>query len=1117
MVTIRIIFLTFTPESTIMSTIPPLKILKASAGSGKTFSLAAQYLILLFAGEHKYREILAITFTNKATAEMKGRILEVLEALATGDGHTKDAASGYRQILLIAYPQWDANALQQQAAARYRKILHDYSLFAVSTIDGFTQKVIRGFTFELGIDAGYKLEMNIRKVKADLVLRLNRLLDERPDLLQWIMDYAQARIDRDENWNYRWALSELASEIFKEDFQDFDKAVSRIPGQELFTNLDRYCKTAIEEFEAAFGQRLKAAADAFVESGVDAADLRGKSRNYLGKLDRFTAADPADTIKKLEKYIHVPDEWQKGGLDGHMAALYDVLNPLLDGLQTLYAEQAPDYYLARAIDENLYYLRLLKEMSVLLAEWRRDNAAQLISDAQILLSSIGMDESGDPTFIWEKTGNRFRHFLFDEFQDTSKRQWDNLRPLLINAMGNATGLRHEHLVVGDVKQSIYRWRNGDWRILLDRAERQIGQAFHVADTASLIQQETLDTNYRSRERIVAFNNLVFEHAPVWLQQRLNDRVLKELGEMQYEQWWKPSGNHDTIIRAYHDSTQQLPLHADRAGGAVHVDFIEVANNSHRPSAVKEEALARMADTLTGWVAAGTYSPGQVGILVRTNNEAREVIQYLLDRQRETGVSFDVISGEALTLANNPAVRLLVDTLRALVGGVSDGAIYRANCVLCYNQLHDKPIAADDWLRISEGGLDRLAGLLPKPLCQQYATWMQLPLVELIETLIDAYGLRTLSQHLPYLFAFRDIIAGFATGGERGIPAFLTYWEEEGVDKALPADTDADAVEVMTIHKSKGLAFDVVMIPFCAWPVDGKANGHFWVDTADTPYALLSKAPVKYNGDLSKSSLYKAFFEEMLFNYMDALNTLYVATTRTRRHLYITAPGKKGTDEINALVAGDLLLEVLQYHADELGVTFDNGIQFGGPAAKSDSGESGQPEASISFDCYPTSGRLKTELIRPEIHAELDVLRRESARRHGQLLHELMATVSGMEGLDAALDRLQAQGLMRGDERAELRALTIATWQHPQLKAWYGGDYQHWDEQSIILTNGRTLRPDKVLVGHGETIVLDFKFTQQEDDAHRKQVADYQLVLRQLGMTNVKGYVYYGMLNKLVAI
>src|SRR5690606_37581915 len=307
------------------------------------------------------------------------------------------------------------------------------------------------------------------------------------------------------------------------------------------------------------------------------------------------------------------------------------------------------------------------------------------------------------------------------------------------------------------------------------------------------------------------------------------------------------------------------------------------------------------------------------------------------------------------------------------------------------------------------------------------------------------------------------------------------------------------------------------IPFCAWPVDGKPNGNFWVDTTDTPYALLNKTPVKYKSDLGRSSLYKAYFEEMLFNYMDALNTLYVATTRTRKHLYITAPGIKGADEVSTLVAGDLLLEVLRHHADELGMAFDHGIRFGEPTAGHRGGGPENPEGSFSLDHYPTSGRLKAELVRPEMHAELDLVRREAARRHGQLLHELMATVAGVDGLDAALDSLRARGVVRGEELAELRALALATWAHPQLQAWYGGGSQHWNERSVILPNGRTLRPDKVLVGRDETIVLDFKFTQQEDDAHRKQVADYQLVLRQLGMPNVKGYVYYGTLNKLVAI
>ncbi len=1102
-----------------METTPPLKILKASAGSGKTFSLTAHYLILLFSAENKYREILAITFTNKATAEMKGRIMEVLKSLATGDGQTKDKASGYREILSKTYPMWEPATLQQRAAEIYRKILHDYSRFSVSTIDGFTQKVIRGFTFELGIDAGYKLEMNIRKVKADLVLRLNRLLDDRPDLLQWIMDYAQAKIDRDENWNYRRALSDLASQIFREDFQDFDKAVAHIPEQELFGSLDSYCKETITQFETQLTTLLKDAVDAFETSGVDASELAGKSRNQLAKLRSLSADAPFDAVAKIEKYIHAPEEWQKGGVSGRVAALYEQLNPLLERIRQHCAEQSPGYYLAKAIDENLYYLRLLKEMSTLLSAWRKENAAQLISDAQILLNNIGINESGDPTFIWEKMGSRYRHFLFDEFQDTSRKQWENLRPLLINAMGNASGKHSEHLIVGDVKQSIYRWRNGDWRILLDGAERQIAKAFNVSDTKALIQNETLEVNYRSHEHIVGFNNILFQYAPTWLQQRLNDRILGELGVERYEDWWIPSGNHDTIIRAYQDSDQLMPQgNGSKKGGTVQIDFLEVENNMHRPSAVKPEALNRLADTLIDWIASKRYRPGQIGILVRTNNEARETIQFLLDKQKESAVSFDVISGDALALANHPAIRLLIDTLRALVGKTDDSTLYRANCIHLYHQLHryQQP-TPDDWVQIKQRKPAQLAGLLPETLCQHWETWTQLPLAELTESLIGAYGLHSQAEYLPYLLAFRDLIATFTANGERGIPAFLAYWEEEGMDKALPANADTNAVEVLTIHKSKGLAFDVVMIPFCGWPVDGRVNGDFWVDTNDTPYALLAKTPVKYKGDLGKSSLYKAYFEEMLFNYMDALNTLYVATTRTRRHLYITAPSKKGDGAVNSLIAGDLLLEVLSQHAHELGVDFNNGVYIDDTSTTATTQESPIASVGWSFDHYPASSRMKEELARPELQAELDIVRLETAKRQGQLLHELMALATTDHELASHLDGLQAQGLLRADERNEVIALAQATWNHPQLQALLNGPYEHWNERSIILPNGRALRPDKVLVSPNETIILDFKFTQHEDEAHIKQVMEYQSVLREMGMPDVKGFVYYGALEKLVEV
>ena len=1051
---------------------------------------------------------------------MKSRIMEVLEALANGDREKTDKADGYRELLLNALPHLDAASLKLQAATIYRKILHDYSRFSVTTIDGFTQRIIRNFTFELGIDSGYRLEMNIKKVKADLVLRLNRMLDKRPDLLQWITDFAKGKIDKDENWNYRWALSSLASEIFKEDFQDFDKAVSHIPQETLFNSLNKYCKTATAEFEEKFEALLKTASSIFKASNVDMSDLTGKSQNPLGKLHTFSAQDPHQAITKLQKYIHAPENWRKGGLTGNLTVLYEALNPVLEQLYAHYTSYSGEYYLAKAIEENLYYLRLLKEMSTLLAAWRKENGAQLISDAQILLRNIGISESGDPTFIWEKTGNRFKHFLFDEFQDTSKKQWDNLRPLLINAMGNASGQRTEHLIVGDVKQSIYRWRNGDWRILLDQAERQIATAFNSRNTQSLVQNETLEVNFRSYERIVSFNNLLYKYAPNWLQKRLNDKILSQLGEEQYDNWWIPSGNHDTIIRAYSDAEQRMPVNAPKKeGGSIEVAFIEVTRNNHRLQAVKDEALSRLSETLFHWISSGVYQPSQIGILVRTNGEAREIIQYVLERQREAELFFDVISGDALALVNSPAVRLLINTLRAMVTKTADAALYRANCVHLYRRVHGlEAIPPDEWLRIKASTPQQLTSVLPDGLCAVWDSLAQLPLAELIESLIAAYKLDTQQESLPYLLAFRDLIATFNSAGERGIPTFLTYWDEEGIEKTLPANADTNAVEVLTVHKSKGLAFDAVMIPFCGWPMDGKPNGNFWIDVNETPYELLGKAPVRYKADLGKSTLYKAYYEEMLFHYMDALNTLYVATTRARKHLYITAPGKKGSEDVNSLLAGDLLLEVLASHAAELGVMFHAGIFINEPTpAKNKTHTIPEVSGGWSFTGYPTSHHLKKALALPEVLDQLDLVKRDEAKRHGQLLHELMALSASADELEKHINHLQAQGLLRANERDAVLASAQRVWSHPKLSLLLAGPYRHINERSVILPDGRTLRPDKVLIAPGETIVLDFKFTHHEDESHVQQVAGYKAALRQLGMPDVKGFIYYGALEKLVAV
>src|SRR5690606_31631461 len=465
-----------------MNTVAPLKILKASAGSGKTFSLTLHYLTLLLSNENSYREILAVTFTNKATAEMKERILSVLQGLATADKSQK--IEDFRQLLLEQFREWDASQLQQKAHRVYRRILHDYSRFTVSTIDRFSQKVIRSFTYELNLDAAYKIEMNTAKVKQDLSIMLNQLLDERPDLLEWIIEYAEQKIAHNENWNYRQQLLNLANLIFTENFQEFNAYLASAKASDVFTLLNKDVHEKTISFLDTLSQTIQTFTATFRSFGVTADELKGKSRNKLitaSKIsDNIYKKSPSDLLKDFDRFLALLDD-DDAYTATDKSIRYDIqqaLQPILQQFVDLY-QLFPTYIAYQAVQNNLYYLRLLKEMSDLLSQWRKENGAQLISDAQILLNRLGLDEHNDPTFIWEKIGNRYNYFLFDEFHDTSRIQWKNYSPLLINALGNAKQKINEHLIVGDVKQSIYRWRNGDWRILLQQVEDQIARAFHL--------------------------------------------------------------------------------------------------------------------------------------------------------------------------------------------------------------------------------------------------------------------------------------------------------------------------------------------------------------------------------------------------------------------------------------------------------------------------------------------------------------------------------------------------------------------------------------------------------------------------------------------------------------
>lgn len=1066
----------------------PLKILQASAGSGKTFSLTAHYLTLLLAGETKYREILAVTFTNKATEEMKTRIMEVLKGFALDQEEVND----YRELVLRAHPDLNRKVLQEKSERIYKRILHDYSRFSVSTIDGFVQKVIRGFAFELGLDSGYALEMNFDKVKNELADKLDQQLDSNPNLLQWIIDLALDRISNNISWNYRNELTELAGEIFKERYQPFDDAIQDLLQHSdlnvMFAEYSKSTKHQIASFESNIKELAVRATNLFEAASINTDQLKGKSRSPLLTIAKIADGDFAK-IESIAKLINEPEEWFKAGADD---SLYGHLNPVLDRLYQSYITGLPEYILAQAFNKNLYYLRLMQEMAVLLKTYRQESGKLLISDAQNLLKGITGEDDDNPAFIWEKTGSRYKHFLFDEFQDTSANQWGNFKPLLKNAMAEANGALIDHLIVGDVKQSIYRWRNGDWNILHQQAKKDIG--------ATYVTAANLEENYRSTENIITFNNMLFKALPLIMQRRLNETIEEQSANQRLADWWAERGLGHIITDVYAEAEQKLTPRT-AAGGSI--DFTVLKTDADGASlgrtGFKPEALRRMVATLTRLIVEEQrYKAGDACVLVRSNSEAIAVVDALMEN------NINVISGEALLIENNTAVKILINTLMVMAGLPNNTALYKANCISLYAQLKGERVQPEQLFNLKIKGLTDLSDILPPELCEHWKSWMQQPLPELLEKMIRAYGLSESKHaaHLPYLFALRDLAGNFARQGEKGITSFLTYWEEEGRKKTLPSSENTDAVQVITIHKSKGLAFKVVMVPFCNWEINGKPNSIFWVPTANTPYHQLQSIPLKYNKELGQSAVAIPYYEELLYNNMDALNMLYVATTRTKEYLYITCLGKK-TDTISTI--GDLLAMTLQEQLGE-----DGAFLVDDPVVKKNTAigkEEVRPEL-INLHEYPTSGRLSEVFNNSLKRRELEMLTGSNAGREGSILHEVLARAANMEEIDVVLSNMLNEGYFKAEESTALRAQAVKVLQHPQLQALLGTSKKTINEKSIIDIQGKMYRPDKLLISGNNVVVIDYKFTVKESDAHIKQVYGYRDLLLAMGYQKVDTYLFY---------
>ncbi len=1043
------------------------KILNASAGSGKTYQLAYKYVRDVIEHPGLYRHILAVTFTNKATEEMKSRILNEIHLLAS------EQPSKYLGNLCEELPL-DERSVRLRAREVRSKILHDYSRFTVLTIDTFFQRILRAFIQELGLDLNYNVEIETASVLTKSADSLVEQIASDRELKRWMMAFVQERIDEGKRWDVREGILSLGGELFKErNKQALATARSKEELQRIVGRAVERCKDLRSRMQEV-GRKAMAVMD---EAGVTPSDYTNKSRSFAHYFASAAAGEFKAYSPTVERMSRTTEGWCKGGSAAE--ATVALLQPMLGELCRLYDAGERMENTAGLLRENYRSFALLSDLYAKVQELCREESIQLLSETKYLLSAF--IEHNDAPFIYEKVGNRFDRFMIDEFQDTSRREWENFLPLLRNAMSQTEPADTSVLIVGDIKQSIYRWRGGDWRILHETARQQLGPE----DT----EVKTLRENYRSLGRIVEFNNEMIEQAV-----RSDNAALDALLDRARQQGVLTAARHaelrGTLADAYRDHRQTARRKSDRAG------YVSLTACGERPPLI--ERIREILDR--------GFKPRDILILVRGSYDGARIAAELLDfkrTNRDERYRFDVMTQEALVIGNAPAAAFIAAALRLALN--PDDTINRA----IYNRYlggraFDRPLSDD------ERAFFRSLRLLPPE--------------EAFERIVIRHGLQRDAGQRAYLQAVHEQIVSFCSGKVADIPLFLAWWDEQGCKRSLSVGESERTIEITTIHKAKGLEKPVVMIPYCDWDLDPKTSG--WVDNIvwaqpDGETEELGSFPVRFKKAMAQSEFAQAYYAETVYSHVDNVNLLYVALTRAVEALHLFVPDPESQKRSGPTV-GKLMLDILRAQSD--GETARAGSLEGRITRRGEETvyefgtfdpperRTGKPSAAEQrlLDDYPTTPvELRLRLPSQRYFEEADAVEL-SPRNFGILMHRAFEEAATKEEIGRAVERMRLDGILSAAGAETLQRQIDRTLEHPAARSWFDG---HWrivrNEHEIIVPGSRsTRRPDRVMIDGERAVVVDYKFGQKDPAAYRRQIAEYMTLLREIGYTQVEGYLWF---------
>ena len=1032
-----------------------LTVYKSSAGSGKTFTLVKEYVKLLIKRPQDFKHILAITFTNKATEEMKTRILKALEEMGAG----KETQLFKILVTELAAELTPLN-IQQRAEEAYDLIIHNYGRFEVSTIDSFFSRVLKSFARELDLPLSYEVEMNTSMALQEAMNELFKSLDDNKEVRQWLTQYAKEQIESDKSWNVDQQIEKLGGNLFRESFQDGFSGL-KLSFDELKTIIESL-RSDIKSFEVQLKKYGNEALDLISLHGLQVADFSGgQNRSVANTFVKLTNKDYKLTSTFI-KTVNGDSNWyaqksdKKAEIDQLVSGRF---GEICQGIVGFIEDNESDYNSAKAILKNVYAFGLLEELNKYLKEYRDEHNVMLISDTNIILKDIL--EQADAPFIFEKLGSFYKHIMIDEFQDTSNFQWSNLKPLIINALSED----NEVLIVGDVKQSIYRFRGGNMRLLLSQVKEELG-VFYPKEA-----DQVLNDNWRSLSSIVDFNNNLFGKLP--------------------EAFGKNEVLHDTSLftQAYENHEQQIQ---GGEGGYVQMRYYSSSDEEDekwQTQSVKDLLIQIRENKEKG------FSLSDMLILVNRNKEISDIATAFLSEK------IPFINGESLKLQQSESVLFVLELLRYLQSGKDE--VLMLNLTSLFFRLNDIPEQAVMLRGKGERMTLEEAGFPQEFLNRQYEI-KQYALFDLVSELLLMFDIEKKAD--VYLQQLLDVILEQSQRGANSINTFLEWWDKEGDNQTVATSEKTNAIRILTIHKSKGLESPIVFIPFANWDILPNANTHqFWTKNIPEQYQSLQYIPL----DFSKSTLLKSHFQEDYYteateSALDILNKTYVAFTRPREKLYLAAPmpKKTGSSKIHEFLL-DLLSEIGLLSQEESTYTQ---FSLGTDGQKIGSGE--EIDASVAIGIYPQVSFLNQLTIRNDSERFFMLQETEEAQNIslGNQVHEVLSAIRVKEDLEMVLRQFLQAGELDHNAIVLVKDRILKLFADPKISIWFSDDYEVFNEREIWF-EGKAHKPDRLLIKGKEAVIIDYK-KEKESPAHHEQVKRYMNAMKALGFEQVSGHLIY---------